>query len=145
METKANYVLVGIFTLAVCVAAFVFVYWIARYGDRQEMTTLEIRIAGSVTGLAEGSQVLFNGIKVGTVRREQRTVLEQDAHAHVDAEFFLFRRMIDVMAENADIAVLFLIETEDRPHEDGLARPRCADKSQYLAAIDVEIQVLQHR
>jgi phospholipid/cholesterol/gamma-HCH transport system substrate-binding protein len=69
METKANYVLVGIFTLAVCVAAFVFVYWIARYGDRQEMTTLEIRIAGSVTGLAEGSQVLFNGIKVGTVRR----------------------------------------------------------------------------
>ncbi|MEP7454918.1 MlaD family protein [Phyllobacterium sp. SB3] len=69
METKANYVLVGIFTLAVCVLAFGFVYWIARYGDKTETATLEIRILGSVTGLAEGSQVLFNGIKVGTVRR----------------------------------------------------------------------------
>lgn len=69
METKANYVLVGIFTLAVCVLAFGFVYWIARYGDKAETATLEIRILGSVTGLAEGSQVLFNGIKVGTVRR----------------------------------------------------------------------------
>lgn len=69
METKANYVLVGIFTLAVCVLAFGFVYWIARYGDKTETATLEIRILGSVTGLAEGSQVLFNGIKVGTIRR----------------------------------------------------------------------------
>ncbi|MGH7005275.1 MAG: MlaD family protein, partial [Alphaproteobacteria bacterium] len=62
-------VLVGIFTLAVCILAFGFVYWIARYGDKSETATLEIRILGSVTGLAEGSQVLFNGIKVGTVRR----------------------------------------------------------------------------
>ena len=69
METKANYVLVGIFTLVVCIFAFGFVYWIARYGDRSETATLEIRIVGSVTGLAEGSQVLFNGIKVGSVRR----------------------------------------------------------------------------
>jgi phospholipid/cholesterol/gamma-HCH transport system substrate-binding protein len=69
METKANYVVVGIFTLAVCMLAFGFVYWIARYGDKSETATLEIRILGSVTGLAEGSQVLFNGIKVGTVRR----------------------------------------------------------------------------
>jgi phospholipid/cholesterol/gamma-HCH transport system substrate-binding protein len=69
METKANYVLVGIFTLVVCMLAFGFVYWIARYGDRSETATLEIRIVGSVTGLAEGSQVLFNGIKVGSVRR----------------------------------------------------------------------------
>ncbi|MHC1548683.1 MlaD family protein [Phyllobacterium sp. K27] len=69
METKANYVLVGIFTLAVCMFAFGFVYWIARYGDKAETATLEIRILGSVTGLADGSQVLFNGIKVGTIRR----------------------------------------------------------------------------
>ncbi|MCO4316198.1 MCE family protein [Phyllobacterium sp. 21LDTY02-6] len=69
METKANYVLVGIFTLVVCLFAFGFVYWIARYGDKTETATLEIRILGSVTGLADGSQVLFNGIKVGTIRR----------------------------------------------------------------------------
>lgn len=88
METKANYVLVGIFTLAVCVLAFGFVYWIARYGDKTETATLEIRILGSVTGLADGSQVLFNGIKVGTIRRLRIDDNNPDAviaQAEVDA------------------------------------------------------------
>ncbi len=69
METKANYVLVGVFTLVVSLIAFGFVYWIARYGEARDSLPLEIRIPGSVTGLAQGSQVLFNGIKVGDVRR----------------------------------------------------------------------------
>ncbi|MGH6760202.1 MAG: MlaD family protein [Phyllobacterium sp.] len=69
METKANYVLVGIFTLAICMASFFFVYWMARYGESRDTAKLEIRIQGSVTGLSVGSQVLFNGIKVGDVRR----------------------------------------------------------------------------
>ncbi|WOC14876.1 MlaD family protein [Pseudochrobactrum sp. MP213Fo] len=69
METKANYVLVGIFTLAVTMAAFAFVYWAARFGENNDALPLEIRIPGSVTGLSKGSQVLFNGIKVGDVRQ----------------------------------------------------------------------------
>lgn len=69
METKANYVVVGIFTLAVTIAAFAFVYWAARFGDNNDSLPLEIRIPGSVTGLSKGSQVLFNGIKVGDVRQ----------------------------------------------------------------------------
>lgn len=69
METKANYVLVGIFTMIVSLVAFGFVYWIARYGEARDTLPLEIRIPGSVTGLSQGSQVLFNGIKVGDVRR----------------------------------------------------------------------------
>lgn len=88
METKANYVLVGIFTLAVCMLAFGFVYWIARYGDKTETAILEIRILGSVTGLADGSQVLFNGIKVGTIRRLKIDDNNPDAviaQAEVDA------------------------------------------------------------
>jgi ABC-type transporter Mla subunit MlaD len=32
METKANYALVGFFTLLVVAAAFGFVYWMAQYG-----------------------------------------------------------------------------------------------------------------
>ena len=34
METRANYVIVGIFTLVAIVAAFAFVYWAAAIGDR---------------------------------------------------------------------------------------------------------------
>jgi phospholipid/cholesterol/gamma-HCH transport system substrate-binding protein len=69
LETKANYVLVGIFTMAVLLASFGFVYWIARGNNSAEAAMLEIRIPGSVTGLSVGSLVLFNGIKVGDVRR----------------------------------------------------------------------------
>ncbi|HWT63455.1 MAG TPA: MlaD family protein [Ochrobactrum sp.] len=69
METKANYVLVGVFTLMVSLLAFGFVYWIARFGEARDSVILDVRIPGSVTGLSIGSQVLFNGIKVGDVRR----------------------------------------------------------------------------
>jgi phospholipid/cholesterol/gamma-HCH transport system substrate-binding protein len=71
VETRANYILVGIVTIAVLLASFGFVYWIARGGESQNMVPLEVRIPGSVTGLTVGSQVLFNGIKVGDVRRMQ--------------------------------------------------------------------------
>ena len=69
METKANYVLVGIFTLVAIVAAFVFVYWTAAIGDRGETAVLRVRIPGSAAGLGRGSAVLFNGVKVGDVSR----------------------------------------------------------------------------
>src|SRR5688572_5697927 len=75
METKANYVIVGMFTLAAIVAAFAFVYWTAAIGDRGETAELRVRIPGSASGLGSGSAVLFNGVKVGDVRRVYIDVL----------------------------------------------------------------------
>lgn len=69
METRANYVIVGIFTLAAILAAFAFVYWTAAIGDKGETAILRVRIPGSASGLSRGSFVLFNGVKVGDVRR----------------------------------------------------------------------------
>jgi len=69
METKANYVIVGIFTVVVLVLAFFIVLFVARINDNQNVQQLDVRIPGSVTGLSEGSPVLFNGIRVGTVKR----------------------------------------------------------------------------
>lgn len=68
METKANYALVGFFTLLVVTAAFGFVYWMAQYGRSGPMAELAIRIPGSANGLSVGSAVRFNGIPVGSVR-----------------------------------------------------------------------------
>ncbi len=67
METKANYVLVGVFTLAVIVAAFGFVYWFTRTGEGRERAVYSAVFEGSVSGLRKGSSVLFNGIKFGEV------------------------------------------------------------------------------
>ena len=69
METRANYVLVGLFTLVVIAAAFAFIYWVSRIDESSGLVPLKIRIVGEVTGLGEGSDVLFNGIKVGKVNR----------------------------------------------------------------------------
>lgn len=69
METRANYVIVGIFTLLAILSAFAFVYWSAAIGERGATTMLRVRIPGSASGLSRGSFVLFNGVKVGDVRR----------------------------------------------------------------------------
>lgn len=68
METKANYTLVGVFTLIVMVAAFGFVYWMATFGKSGTTAQLEIRIPGSAGGLSVGAPVLFNGIRIGAVQ-----------------------------------------------------------------------------
>ena len=67
METRANYATIGVFTLAVLVACFAFVYWLARYDENGARKPMRVLIPGSVTGLATGSQVLFNGIRIGDV------------------------------------------------------------------------------
>jgi phospholipid/cholesterol/gamma-HCH transport system substrate-binding protein len=69
METRANYIAVGIFTVAAIVAAFAFVYWTARLGSSGDTALLRFRIAGSAAGLGRGSAVLFNGVKVGDIKR----------------------------------------------------------------------------
>jgi phospholipid/cholesterol/gamma-HCH transport system substrate-binding protein len=69
METKANYVTVGAFTMIVFAAAFAFVYWVARFDTGGETARMNVIIEGSVTGLGVGSVVKFNGIDVGKVIR----------------------------------------------------------------------------
>jgi phospholipid/cholesterol/gamma-HCH transport system substrate-binding protein len=68
METRANYALIGIFTLAVVAAAFGFVMWFAGSESGTDRPTYRIEFTGSVAGLNKGSPVLFNGIRVGDVQ-----------------------------------------------------------------------------
>lgn len=67
METKANYALVGAFTLAVIAAAFGFVFWFAGPSKNAARKSFEIVFEGSVSGLHNGAAVLFNGLRVGAV------------------------------------------------------------------------------
>lgn len=67
METRANYIAVGLFTVFALVVALALVYWYGRLGDSDNLVPLDIRIEGSVSGLTPGSSVQFNGITVGRV------------------------------------------------------------------------------
>jgi phospholipid/cholesterol/gamma-HCH transport system substrate-binding protein len=68
METKANYAIVGFFTVAVIAAAFLFVFWMSEYGRAGPVSDLVVRIPGSANGLSVGSPVRFNGIQIGSVK-----------------------------------------------------------------------------
>jgi len=67
METRANYALVGLFTLAVIAAAFGFVWWFRSAASNGDRVSYRIVFTGSVSGLSKGSAVRFNGIGVGQV------------------------------------------------------------------------------
>jgi phospholipid/cholesterol/gamma-HCH transport system substrate-binding protein len=67
METRANFVLIGVFTLAVIAGGFLFVLWFSGLARTSEHKTYEILFSGSVSGLSRGSAVLFNGLRVGEV------------------------------------------------------------------------------
>jgi len=69
METRANYALIGAFTLAMIAAAFFFVLWFSGGSKNVGLKTYEIIFTGSVSGLSRGSQVLFNGLHVGDVQQ----------------------------------------------------------------------------
>jgi phospholipid/cholesterol/gamma-HCH transport system substrate-binding protein len=68
METKANTALIGAFTLVVIALGFVFIYWLARGGEQAANVPLDVVFQDPVTGLTVGSQVVFNGINIGTVK-----------------------------------------------------------------------------
>jgi len=67
METRANYVLIGAFTLVVAVLLLGFGLWAAKYTSERDWQQYEVIFTEPVTGLTEGSAVQYNGIAVGTV------------------------------------------------------------------------------
>ncbi len=67
METRAHYVAVGAFVLAIIVLGFVAVLSLGRVEFAQELKRYYVFFKGSVTGLSKGSFVQYNGITVGRV------------------------------------------------------------------------------
>src|SRR5213595_2462171 len=67
METRANYVLIGAFTLAVIAAAFGFVLWFQSLHATKQRSPIRIVFEGPASGLRNGGSVNFNGIRIGEV------------------------------------------------------------------------------
>ncbi len=67
MEVRSSPFIVGLFTIAVIVGAFGFVYWMAAFGESSGRVAYRVIFSDEVTGLNKGSSVLYNGIKAGDV------------------------------------------------------------------------------
>ena len=67
MESRANYLMVGLFILVLSVGLLGFVIWLAKFQVEAALTRYDVIFKGSVTGLKEGSPVRFSGVRVGEV------------------------------------------------------------------------------
>jgi phospholipid/cholesterol/gamma-HCH transport system substrate-binding protein len=100
METRAHYVAVGAFVVALVFLAFTAVLWLAGTQFAVAYTNYDILFRGAVTGLSKGAQVSYNGIPVGqvtdieldknnveqirvTVKIESKTPIKTDARAEI--------------------------------------------------------------
>lgn len=67
METRARYILMGLFVLLITVGGFGFVYWLHNTSSVGEKAVYHLIFQGSVSGLRTGSAVSFNGVRVGEI------------------------------------------------------------------------------
>ena len=67
METRANYVLIGAFSLATLVLALLFALWASNFSSSRNFRQYQVVFSEPVTGLTEGGSVQYNGLAVGTV------------------------------------------------------------------------------
>jgi phospholipid/cholesterol/gamma-HCH transport system substrate-binding protein len=95
METKANYVLIGAFTVLVAVFGLLFALWAAKYSADKSFQEYYVIFNEPVTGLTEGGSVQYNGIAVGTIEqlslnprdpRQVRARLKLEASAPVKVD-----------------------------------------------------------
>lgn len=69
METKANYVLIGAFTLLTGIGMLLFGLWAAKYSSDRTWQDYQVVFREAVTGLTVGSPVQYNGIAVGSITK----------------------------------------------------------------------------
>jgi len=69
METRANYVLIGAFTLLAAIGLLMFGLWAAKFSSERSWQQYKIVFDESVSGLSVGSPVQFNGILVGSIQQ----------------------------------------------------------------------------
>jgi len=69
MENKAHYALIGTFVLIALFAVIGFIAWLSNAQFDQRIDEYEVSFVGGVQGMSQGSEVRFNGLKVGEVTR----------------------------------------------------------------------------
>jgi phospholipid/cholesterol/gamma-HCH transport system substrate-binding protein len=69
METRANHVLIGAFTILISIFAVLFALWAANYSSSKKWDQYEVVFSEAVTGLGNGGIVQYNGISVGEVTK----------------------------------------------------------------------------
>jgi phospholipid/cholesterol/gamma-HCH transport system substrate-binding protein len=69
MERTAHYFIVGLFVTATLLALVIFLIWLAGARDQRSFDMYTVEFRDSISGLEEGSNVQYKGVKVGKVMK----------------------------------------------------------------------------
>lgn len=69
METRARYMIVGLFVLSSLAGILIFFLWLAKSDVNNQKNYYNIYFKGSVTGLSPGASVSYLGVPVGNVKK----------------------------------------------------------------------------
>lgn len=144
METRAGYVVVGAFVLALFVGGMAMAIWLGNVQLDQETRPYRIYFEGSVTGLNEGSPVRYRGVPVGSVtgiRIDSENVERIAVTIQVDAEVPIKEDMYAVL-EAQGLTGIGYIQIEggsqaasDRVAEEGQRLPVIPSRQSSLAQV----------
>jgi phospholipid/cholesterol/gamma-HCH transport system substrate-binding protein len=132
METKANYVLIGAFTIVAGLALLLFGLWAAKYSSDRTWQEYRVVFREAVTGLSVGSPVQYNGIAVGSiteltlapndprqvvarVRLNSTTPIKSDTRAKLGITSLTGPSIIQLSGGTPEAPSLTSIDTSDAP------------------------------
>src|SRR5271170_1254946 len=140
METRAHYVAVGAFVLAMIVLGFAAVLWLGRAQLTTQYTTYDIYFTGAVTGLSKDAPVNYSGVPIGkvseihldenqqirvTIDVEPNVVIKTNDRASVETNILSGVSYIQISGGTKEAPVLVAQEGERypviRPRYSGLA------------------------
>ena len=69
MESRVNYIIVGIFVVLFSMGMLGFAFWLGKYGDEGDYAYYRVYMTESVSGLSREATVKFRGVDVGIVEK----------------------------------------------------------------------------
>ena len=99
METRAHYVAVGAFVLAMITLAFVAVLWLARAQLTTQYAKYDIYFKGPVTGLIKGATVDYSGVPVGKVAEIKINPDKRDSDRQIKVTVEIDSSIVEIKEE----------------------------------------------
>ena len=132
MERHANYLLVGVLTTLLVFGGLVFAVWLGGFELGRSNDHYRIVFAGPVSGMAKGTEVQFNGLKVGEVERvalstanttlidvdvkiQRDTPVRDDSVASPESQGISGINIVQITAGSAGRPLLRAVDHSDRP------------------------------
>lgn len=131
METRANYILIGVFTLAGFLGLLAFFMWFARFELDRQFAYYDVSFT-SVSGLSRASDVRFSGLPVGQVVQvglspdgdgtvlvrleiDANTPVRADSVATIESQGVTGVSYVAISAGSADAPFLALVSEHSPP------------------------------